>query len=122
MYYEKVLSDKIIKTSYKIYDYFGNGFLEKVYENALMAEFNKRKIEAKNQIPINIFYEDIQVGQYFADILVENKILLELKVCKKIEPIHKAQLLYYLKATNIKVGYLINFGNEYNLEFIRFVN
>jgi len=122
MYYEKVLSDKIIKISYKIYDYFGNGFLEKVYENALMAEFNKRKIEAKNQIPINIFYEDIQVGQYFADILVENKILLELKVCKNIDPIHKAQLLHYLKATNIKLGYLINFGNECNLEFIRFVN
>ena len=87
----------------------GFGFLEKVYENALLAELRERGLRAENQVPIKVQYKDKVVGEYFADILVENKVILELKTVENISKIHEAQLLNYLKATGIKVGLLVNF-------------
>ena len=87
----------------------GAGFLEKVYENALLIELRSRGLRADSQIPIKVFYKDEVVGEYIADILVEEKVILELKTVEKLEKIHEAQLLNYLKATGIHVGLLVNF-------------
>ena len=117
----KGLSDEIIGAAIEVHKVLGNGFLEKVYEESLLEELSIQGIKAKSQVPINIKYKGSSVGDYYADIFVEDKIILELKVCKAIEEIHKAQLLNYLKATGIKVGYLLNFGAEGKLEFKRMV-
>ena len=122
MIYEKELSDKIIGAAIEVHKKLGNGFLEKVYENALMFELNQNNISASNQHKIVVLYKGNNVGEYFVDILVENIIILELKVCDKINDIHKAQLLHYLKATGIKVGYILNFGSKEKLEFLRLIN
>ena len=122
MIYYKELSDKIIECAIEVHKTLGNGFLEKVYENSIMHEFEFDKIFAQNQIPIPVYYKGKIVGDYFADIIVENKIILELKVVQKILPIHNAQLIHYLKAINFKVGYVINFGSKEKLEFKRWVN
>ena len=87
----------------------GPGFLEKVYENALLMELRARGIKAVSQHPINVKYKDQIVGEYFADLQVEDQVIIELKTVDKIEKIHEAQLLNYLKATGIKVGLLVNF-------------
>ena len=122
MIYFKNLSEKIIGLAIEVHKELGSGFLEKVYENALLWELKEDGICANHQYPIPVFYKEQTVGEYFADILIEDKIILELKVVKKIEAIHEAQLLHYLKATNIKLGYIINFGSSTKLEFKRMVN
>jgi GxxExxY protein len=90
----------------------GPGFLEKVDENALLSELRSRGLSVENQTPIEVFYKDECVGEYFADILVEDKVIVELKTAERIEKIHEAQLLNYLKATGIQVGLLVNFRHE----------
>ena len=86
----------------------GHGFLEKVYENALITELRLKGLKAESQEPLKVFYKDNMVGEYFADIIVENKVIVELKAVERIEKVHQAQLLNYLKATGIKVGLLVN--------------
>jgi GxxExxY protein len=90
----------------------GSGFLEKIYENALLFELKQRGLTAETQVPIKVIYKQNIVGEYFADIFVENKVVIELKTVKTIEKIHEAQLLNYLKATGIKVGLLVNFHHQ----------
>ena len=121
MIYEKELSDKIIGCAFEVYNTLGNCFLEKVYEHALMVEFEINKIDVVNQAPLKVYYKNHIVGNYFADILVQDKIILELKVVNHLENIHKAQLLNYLQASKIKIGYLLNFGHLERLEFQRLV-
>ena len=87
----------------------GPGFLEKVYQNALLFELKERGLKAKSQVPINVLYKENEVGEYFADILVEDNVIVELKTVEKLDKVHEAQLLNYLKATSIKVGLLINY-------------
>lgn len=87
----------------------GPGFLEKVYENALLHELTRRGIKAKGQVPIKIEYKDTIVGDYFADIIVEGTVVLEIKAVDRLSKIHEAQILNYLKATGLTVGLLINF-------------
>jgi GxxExxY protein len=87
----------------------GPGFLEKVYENALMVELNKRGLKAESQVLIQVKYKGQIVGEYFADILVEDQVVIELKTVDQLQGIHEAQLLNCLKATGMKVGLLINF-------------
>ena len=106
----KELTEKIIKIFYKVYNKLGYGFLEKVYENAMMIEFKKEGIPAVSQSAIKVYYEDEIVGEYFADILVDDKIIVEIKAARNLALEHEAQLLNYLKATNIEVGLLLNFG------------
>ncbi|MCK4467676.1 MAG: GxxExxY protein [Desulfobacterales bacterium] len=87
----------------------GAGFLEKVYEKALLIELRKRSLKAESQVPIQIKYKGNIVGDYFADIVVEGQVILELKAIEQMQKIHEAQLLNYLKATGFKIGLLINF-------------
>jgi GxxExxY protein len=106
----KERTEKIIKIFYKVYNKLGYGFLEKVYENAMMIEFRKEGIPIASQAPIKVFYENEMIGEYFADILVDNKVIVEIKAAKNLAVENEAQLLNYLKATNVEVGLLLNFG------------
>lgn len=106
----KELTDQIIKIFYKVYNTLGYGFIEKIYENAMMIEFRKAVIPAVSQSPIRVVYEGELVGEHSADIVVGNKVIVELKAVKCLIPDHHAQLLNYLKATDIEVGLLFNFG------------
>ena len=98
----------------------GAGFLEKVYENALMIELVKRGLRAENQVPIKVKYKGVEVGDYYADIVVENQVILELKSVESLQKIHEAQLLNYLKASDYKIGLLVNFTHP-KAEIKRFV-
>ena len=113
----KDLSEKIIKCYFKVYNTLGYGFLEKVYENALAIELRKMGLNVRCQQPIRVYYETELVGEYFADIIVNDLIILELKANSAIQEQHEYQLLNYLKATNIELGFLFNFGTE--AEYIR---
>ena len=104
------LTEKIIKAFYTVYNKLGYGFLEKVYENAMMIELRKEGIIAASQSPIRVLYEEEVIGEYYTDILVDNKIIVELKAAKNLVEENEAQLLNYLKATNIEIGLLLNFG------------
>lgn len=104
------LTRQIIGAFYQVYNTLGYGFSEKVYENALILELQKLGLQPIQQQPINVYYEDIQVGEYFADIVVNQLVLLELKAMRQLTADHEAQLLNYLKATKIEVGLLLNFG------------
>lgn len=98
------ISDKIISSFYKVYNTLGYGFLEKVYENS------------------EVFYDTKKVGQYFADIIVENKIIIEVKAAECIAEEHELQLINYLKSTNIEVGLLLNFGKKPEFKRKIFIN
>jgi GxxExxY protein len=111
MLHEEITSD-IINAFYKVYNTLGYGFLEKVYENALALELAERGHIVKQQLPIQVYYEGKAVGEYFADMLIDDKVLLELKAVESIAKEHEAQLLNYLKATKIEIGLLLNFGKE----------
>lgn len=87
----------------------GPGFLEKVYENALLIELRSRGLKAEAQVPIKVLYKDDVVGEYIADIFVEDRVIVELKTVESLEKIHEAQLLNYLKATGLNIGMLVNF-------------
>jgi|TARA_Y100000294_G_C8265140_1_gene220471 GxxExxY protein len=106
----KELTEKIIEIFYRVYNKLGYGFLEKVYENAMMIEFKKENISAVSQSAIKVLYEGEIVGQYFADVLILGKIIEEIKAVKNIAEEHEAQLLNYLKAIDIEVGLLLNYG------------
>ena len=106
----KELTEKIIGIFYKVYNNLGYGFLENVYEYAMMIDFKKENIPAVSQYAIKVFYEDEIVGEYFADILVDDKVIVEIKAVKNLAIEHEAQLLNYLKATDKEVGLLLNFG------------
>jgi GxxExxY protein len=100
---------KINGAIFEVNKILGPGFLEKVYENALLLELKNRGLEADKQVPIKVNYKNNLVGEYFADILVENQVIIELKTVVNLDNNHEAQLLNYLKATGIKVGILVNF-------------
>jgi len=104
------LTDKIINAFYGVYNTLGYGFLEKVYENALAHELRKRGFKVVQQAPIHVNYDGVIVGEYYADLVVNDAVILELKSVEAILDDHKAQLLNYLKATDIDVGLALNFG------------
>ena len=97
---------------FEVNSILGPGFLEKVYENALLIELKRRGLKAKNQVPISVSYKDEVVGDYSADLLVEDKVIVELKTVDNLDRVHEAQLLNYLKATGIHVGLLVNFKRK----------
>lgn len=104
------ITETIIGCAYSVANELGLGFLEKVYERAMMIAISEKKLKVENQVPVSVFYHGNNVGDYFADLLVEDKIIIELKSVQELMPIHKTQLLNYLKATNKRIGLLINFG------------
>lgn len=103
-------SNAIIKSAFEVHRILGHGFLEKVYESALVYELQSRNIKCEVQKQMDIYYKDIKVGKYIADILVDEKIIIEVKANSGLSDEHFAQLLNYLKATKNRLGILINIG------------
>jgi len=106
----KELTEKIIGIFYKVFNALGYGFLEKVYENAMIIELERERVPVISQSPIKVSYEGKVVGEYFADMHVDGKVIVEIKAGQSLAPEHEAQLLNYLKATDAEVGLLLNFG------------
>ncbi len=111
-YKHSEITNLIIKAYYNVYNKLGYGFLEKVYENSMMIELKKLDLNCKNQVPIKVHYDDRIVGDYYADIIVNDLVIIELKAAKSLCEEHEIQLVNYLKATGIEVGLLLNFGKE----------
>ena len=116
----KDLSYKIVELALEVHNELGCGFLEKVYENALMMLFEREGIPAKQQAPADVYFQNKVIGQYFADILVDNKVILELKTVDAISDVHNAQVLNYLRATGVKLGLIMNFAKP-RFEYKRLV-
>jgi GxxExxY protein len=112
IYDDTHLTEQIISCAYEVHNVLGSGFLEKVYENALLEELRSRGIKAETQKPIAVNYKSKVVGEYFADVVVEDSLIVELKALDKLADIHEIQLKNYLKATKIELGLLINFGKS----------
>ncbi len=104
------VTERVIGCAYTVSNVLGCGFLEKVYENALAHELRKAGLKAEQQRPIQVHYDGVIVGDYLADILVENDVLVELKAVKALEDVHLAQCLNYLKSTGLRVCLLLNFA------------
>jgi GxxExxY protein len=118
----KDITAKIIQAFYKVYNTLGYGFLEKVYENAIRIEISKSGLNVEQQKNIKVYYDSEQVGDYYADLLVENLVIVELKAAETICDEHETQLSNYLKATDIEVGLLINFGKKAEIKRKIFLN
>jgi GxxExxY protein len=108
----KELSEKIISAAYNVHKELGYGFLEKVYKNALAIELEEAGVKCAVEVPLRVLYHGKTVGDYYADMIVEDKIIVEAKALSDLEPIHEVQLVNYLKATGLHVGLLINFGQS----------
>ena len=121
-YLHQDLTSRIISCFYKVYNKLGFGFLEKVYENALLIELTKNELKIGRQKPINVYYDNKLVGEYFADLIVEDKVIIELKAAETLIEEHELQLINYLKATNIEVGLLLNFGRKPEIKRKIFTN
>ena len=106
------ITKKIIEAYYKVYNSLGYGFLEKVYENALKIELKRTNLKVDQQKNVKVFYNEFEVGDYFADLIVEDLVIVELKAAESLCEEHEAQLINYLKATNLEVGLLLNFGKK----------
>jgi len=106
------ITEKIIQAYYKVYNILGYGFLEKVYYNALLIELRKMGMKCKSQFPIKVCYYNQQVGEYYADIIVEELVIIENKASEMLVKENEFQLINYLKATELEVGLLLNFGKK----------
>jgi len=108
----KELTDSIIKAFYDVYNVLGYGFLEKVYQNSLYLELKSRGFQVESQKQIKVFYKNIEVGEYYADLVINDVIILELKAAEFVVEEFEWQLLNYLRGTNKEVGLLLNFGKK----------
>jgi GxxExxY protein len=106
------VTDAILTGLYHVYNTLGYGFLEKVYENSLALTLRKRGFAVRPQLPIAVYFEGVQVGKYAADLFVNSCVIVEIKSAIGIDPAHEAQLINYLRATDIEVGLLLNFGEK----------
>ena len=106
------ITEKIIKAFYKVYNTLGYGFIEKVYKNAMVIELRKMGLQVSQQKRVKVYYEKEVVGDYYSDLLVENSVINELKASKSLSVADELQLINYLKATDIEVGLLLNFGEK----------
>lgn len=119
-YLEQELTGAILQSAFAVHNTLGAGFLERVYSNALALELEAHGLKYVQNEQLQVKYRGTIVGDYIADITVENRVILELKACASLDPSHSAQLMNYLRATNIRVGLLLNFGRP-KLEYRRFV-
>ena len=110
------ITDLVIGASYTVHNTLGPGFLEKVYENALVVELQAHGLNVSAQISVPVHNRDVLVGDFVADLLVEDCVLIELKAVEVIHPKHEAQLVNYLTATGFDIGLLINFGNSVTIK------
>ena len=115
-------TDKILCAFYRVYNILGFGFLEKVYENAMGIELLNMGLNVRQQQIIPVYYEGSLVGEYFADVVVNDQIILELKTAEALRNEHFAQLINYLKATRIELGFLLNFGRKPEFKRMIFTN
>ena len=111
MIHDKI-TEKIIGSAYRVFNQLGFGFLESVYKKSLLIELEKQGMRAKNEVPIAVFYDGVPVGDFFADIVVEDSVIVELKSVQNLAVIHEVQLVNYLTATKKETGLLINFGPQ----------
>jgi GxxExxY protein len=116
------LTAQIIRVFYDVYNELGHGFLESTYAGAMVVALEEAGLKAGREFSVPLWFRGRKVGQYFADFVVENTILLELKAARSLEPAHEAQLLHYLRATDIEVGLLLNFGLRPQFRRLRFDN
>ena len=115
------LSNKIIRAYYNVLNVLGKGLAEKVYENALCIEFDEMNIPYERQKPLVVTYKGREVGNYIADIFVDDKIIIEMKAVSTILPEHSAQTLNYVNLTHSKIGYILNFGQKEGRGFRRLI-
>ncbi len=106
----KEITERIIEACYEVANELGAGFLESVYEKALLVALREKGIDAASQVPMAVSFRGQNVGEFFADIIVESKVVVEVKAVKRLLPEHSAQVINYLKATGMEVGLLVNFG------------
>jgi GxxExxY protein len=119
-YPESELTGKILEAAFAVHNTLGCGFLERVYSNALLIELRSSGLDCAQASPLKIRYRDTIVGDYIADIIVDNRVIIELKACASLDPSHSAQVMNYLRAANVHVGLLLNFGRP-KLEYRRFI-
>lgn len=122
MFLYKDISDRIIKAYYHVYNTLGFGFLEKVYERSMIIELRKLGCFVQQQKNIKVYYEQKEVGDYYADLIVNDCVIIELKAGETLAEEHEAQLMNYLKATKIEVGFLLNFGKKAEFKRLIFTN
>ena len=120
IYPEQDLTQKILEGAFEVHNTLGCGFPEKVYSNALLFELRNTNLSCEHEVPFKVRYRDIVVGDYCADLIVEKRMLVELKACSALDSVHEAQILNYLKASSIQVGLLLNFSKP-KLQYRRFV-
>jgi len=118
----KELTERIISCYYNVYNELGPGHLESVYEEAMQIALDERGVHAQRQVPVPVWFHGKRIGDFRADMLVEGKVILELKTARAIDLAHQAQLMHYLKATQIEVGLLLNFGEHPAFRRIVFSN
>ncbi|MEO8665457.1 MAG: GxxExxY protein [Ignavibacteria bacterium] len=108
----KEITDKILKCFYEVYTKLGYGFLERIYKNAMHYELNSSGIMCESEKQIKVFYKGNLMGDYYSDLIVDNKVIVELKTCESLREEHEWQLINYLRSTDIEVGLLLNFGKK----------
>ena len=116
------LTDQIIGTFYEVYNELGFGFLESVYENSMVIALKAKRLDVEQQVSIPVWFRGERVGDFVPDLIIEDKVILELKAVRTLDERHKAQLLNYLKATEIEVGLLLNFGHSAEFKRMAFDN
>jgi GxxExxY protein len=120
IYPEQELTQKILEGAFAVHNTLGCGFLERVYSNALLFELRNMNLSCEHEVPFEVRYKEAVVGDYCADLIVERRVIVELKACAGLDSVHEAQILNYLKASRIQVGLLLNFGKP-KLQYRRFV-
>ena len=118
---EGELTEKILGAAFKVHSTLGMGFLERVYENALVVELSRMQLPIEQQRAMKVTYEGVIVGDFFADLIVDGRVLLECKAISNLESAHEAQLMNYMRITKTQVGYLLNFGHKDKLEWKRII-
>lgn len=113
---DEELTKKVIGCAFKVHNSLGSGFLEKVYENALRIELSGAGLRVEQQIPIQVYYQGEIIGDFVSDLLVEKRLVVELKAIEKLTKLHEAQLVNYLTATGLDIGLLINFGKSVQIK------
>jgi len=121
-YQHQELTHQIIQVFYEVYNELGHGFLESVYEQAMLVALAARGIPVARQYPLPVWFRGRQVGDFRADLLIARVVIVELKACRNLEPIHEAQLLNYLRASDVEVGLLLNFGPKPTIKRLVFAN
>nr|WP_315230837.1 GxxExxY protein [uncultured Flavobacterium sp.] len=116
------ITEAILKVYYEVYNELGSGFLEKVYQNAMYFELKEKGFKVEAQKQIKVYFKKQLVGEYFSDLLVEDKVIVELKAIEMLMDVHMAQIMNYLKATEIEVGLLLNFGEEPEFKRVIYTN